>query len=331
MSGHEYLMDIKKELDGGRRQRRMGENILAAFGFTRRRTSTVAEINRVMEELGIASDPPIDAQMPLRTPRVRFRLIGQSVPADQADTGISALAVAGDSVTTDEVAEEEAAAVEVLKEQLTTEQPALIEFRVGNFPSAEKDVECIAPDATVKNAYTVMRKNKYSQLVVAPKGKPRYSDVKGLISDRSITDAHMKGNEPTYVRECMEPKPPQVRLTDDIESVINQLGKNDIVLVTGVGDLLVGIITAWDLQNQFAGLAVPFSIIAEIESRLRIAVSVIGIGPICDLLSLQKADGYTSVSDLTLGELTRVLQNPALWSQLHIENYDREPFVDAVD
>ncbi len=37
MSGREYLEAIKEQLDLGRHQHRMGENILGAFGYVRRR------------------------------------------------------------------------------------------------------------------------------------------------------------------------------------------------------------------------------------------------------------------------------------------------------
>lgn len=330
MSGRDYLSAIKKELEAGRHQNRMGENLLTAFGYVRRRESAIAEINKDMRELGLLTYPPIDAQMPLRTPRIRFILAAQSEAAAE-DAAQVTHEVSKEEVTKEEVAEEDAATIELLKEQLTTEQPTLIEFRVRNLPSAEKTVLRVAPDSTVKNAYTLMRKNKFSQLVVASKDNPRYSDVKGLISDRSITDAYMRGGTSMYVRDCMESKPPQVPIGGDIEAVINQLEKNDVVLVTAEGDLVVGIITAWDLQTRFAELAVPFSLIAEIESRLRIVASRIGIQTIVSFLGLTDLNAYQSISDLTLGELARVLQNPDFWAELKIDNYERQPFIDAVE
>jgi len=74
MSGRAYLESIKKELEAGRHQYRMGESILAGFGYVRRRRSVVDEINFELERLGLHAEPPIGPEMPLRTPRIRFSL-----------------------------------------------------------------------------------------------------------------------------------------------------------------------------------------------------------------------------------------------------------------
>ena len=74
MDGPEYLEDIRSNLASGRYQHRMGENILRAFGYVRRRATAIEEINATLEELGLEANPPISSQMPLRTPRIRFSL-----------------------------------------------------------------------------------------------------------------------------------------------------------------------------------------------------------------------------------------------------------------
>ena len=54
MSGREYLEAIKEQLDLGRHQHRMGENILGAFGYVRRRATALAEINATLQDIGLA-------------------------------------------------------------------------------------------------------------------------------------------------------------------------------------------------------------------------------------------------------------------------------------
>ena len=74
MTGQEYLEDIRTNLKSGRNQHRMGEKILRAFGYVRRRATAIEEINATLEELGLLADPPVNSEMPLRIPRIRFIL-----------------------------------------------------------------------------------------------------------------------------------------------------------------------------------------------------------------------------------------------------------------
>ena len=74
MPGQEYLEDIRAKLESGRHQHRMGENLLRAFGYVRRRATAIEEINATLEKLGLAADPPVNSEMPLRSPRIRFSL-----------------------------------------------------------------------------------------------------------------------------------------------------------------------------------------------------------------------------------------------------------------
>src|SRR5947199_2182969 len=69
-----HLSEIKDELVTGHHQHRMGESILAVFGYVRRRRTAVDDINRELDTLGLRTDPPISQDMPLRTPRIRFSL-----------------------------------------------------------------------------------------------------------------------------------------------------------------------------------------------------------------------------------------------------------------
>ena len=43
MTGREYLEAIRIELESGRHQHRMGENLLRAFGYIRRRATAIEE------------------------------------------------------------------------------------------------------------------------------------------------------------------------------------------------------------------------------------------------------------------------------------------------
>lgn len=327
-NGRDYLKAIKVELEKGRHQRRMGENVLSAFGYVKRRQSALVEINRVMQDIGLVANPSVDGNMPLRAPRIRFSLASNS-GVDEIEAPQNGAAPSEE----EELAEEEAATVGLLTELLSGEQPALLEFKVKNRPWSGNQLSAVPPSESLKQAYTRMCLDKRSYLVVANGNEPKYSDVKGVISFGSITDAFLRGESPQQVRECMDPRPPAVGLDGDIEQVIDDLAKHEVVLITGPGDRVVGIVTAWDLQEEFSSLAVPFSLIAEVESRLRIAVAALSLTQVRDFLTEQGVDtaGYQSVNDLTLGELLRILQNPVLWEVVAIPNYDRALLIGALE
>ena len=74
MSGREYLEDIRSNLESGSNQWRMGENVLRAFGYVRRRKTAIDEINKTLAGLGVVAEPPVSPDMPLRSPYIRFTL-----------------------------------------------------------------------------------------------------------------------------------------------------------------------------------------------------------------------------------------------------------------
>ena len=117
-------------------------------------------------------------------------------------------------------------------------------------------------------AYTKMVLNKYSQLVVANSATPLQKDVKGIVSFQSIAKALMRGQQ-TTVGNCMDKEVPFADAHTDLKSVVDQLSIHDVVLVIGRDNRLQGIVTAWDLAEEFAELVDPFKRIGEIEERLR--------------------------------------------------------------
>ena len=256
MSGREYLEAIKAELDQGRHQSRMGENILGAFGYVRRRTTAVDEINVTLENLGMVADPPIGTGMPLRKPRIKF----SSVPQREASEGPGPSEASSNSHVTDEVLEDESAvdgenAAEVLAPS----------FRISEIASANSSVECVPPDASIQEAYTTMALKKYSQLVVASGDRPRRQDIKGIVSYQSMAKAILSGALAT-VRDCLDDDVQIVTSAEDLKDVVPILGESDVVLVVGGDHRLQGIVTSWDLAEEFAQLVDPFMRIGEIES-----------------------------------------------------------------
>lgn len=226
MTGHDYLLRIKKELEAGRWQHKKGTSILAAFGYSRRRKAALAAINKEMKRLGLRADPPINENMPLDSSHIRFCLTGQTTtpriheetPSDQGTEA---------------------------SEPTEADLLPIPTFKVHDL-SAAKPVECIKANEKLSKAYTVMLRHKYSQLVVADTQRPLATAIKGTITYKSIARALIHGPASTVI-ECLDKTTPQVSVDDDIDKVISNLANHDVVLVIGEDKRLAGIVTAWDL------------------------------------------------------------------------------------
>ena len=320
MPGTEYLQNIKKELQLGRRQRKMGQNLLSAFGYVRRRATAIQEINAALDDLGLVTDPPIDSEMPFTTPRIRFMLRPAEVTTPAEDPFASGGLDSGDP--DDGLADAD--------DDGELPEPA---FNVSELKSANKSVEWVSPNASVRKAYTKMILNKYSQLVVADNQAPLQKDVKGMVSFQSIAKAQMKA-QPAIVRDCMDTEVSFANIDTDLNTVVRSLSTYDVVLVVGRDNRLQGIVTAWDLAEEFAELVDPFKRIGEVEERLRALLRLrLGQEKVLEFLTDAGASGsgpIGTIEDLTMGDLKWVLQSPQNWCALGTP-FERVDFIEAMD
>ena len=269
MTGKEYLENIRVQLKSGHRQHRKGESLLRAFGYVRRRATAIDEINAALASLELMAVPPVAVDMPLTKPYIRFSLTS----ADGAAT--SDAACDPETQVSDEFdpllqdGEDQGGDEQSTEDNISgLPEPA---FSVSELTSAKTNVTWVSPSESIKTAYTTMLMHKYSQLVVADQQYPLRQDIKGIVSFQSMAKALMDG-KPNIVGDCID-EAPLVRSDADLKSVVSQLKENDVVLVYGQDNRLQGIVTAWDLAEEFAELVDPFRRIGEIEERLRIVLS----------------------------------------------------------
>ena len=298
----------------------MGENVLRAFGYVRRRATAIEEINATLEKLGLTTDPPVGSEMPLRMPRIRFSLrLENGTATPEAVDGPDTL----DSNDFDSQSQD------AEDNDSNLPEPA---FSISELKSAHIDVECVTPDALIGEAYTKMVLHKYSQLVVANHAKPMQQDIKGIVSFQSMTKALMNGN-PTTVGDCMDKDMRLAQSDYDLNSVVRQLSEKDVVLVIGRDKRLQGIVTAWDLAEEFAELVDPFKRIGEIEERLRTLLRKrLGKHAVAEFLrehGLSGDDSDAELDELTMGVLQSVLEFPEHWSALKLA-FDQNVFIHAL-
>ena len=140
---------------------------------------------------------------------------------------------------------------------------------------------------------------------------------------------------PEKVRDCLDNSVQIVASDADLKDVVPMLGERDVVLVVGLDHRLQGIVTSWDLAEEFAQLVDPFKRIGEIEERLRTLVRRrLNAEQIANFLSDHSSvegEHQAQPEDLTIGELQRVLEYPQHWDLLGLMAIDRVTFIKALD
>ena len=232
--GSDYLNDIVAQLRQDNRQKwRRFSSILSAFGYSRRRQSVVDKINEEIRRKGLRASPPLTSTLDVRS-SVMFSLVDSDDGQDAAARGVD-----GKSEEDQEEGDEE------LKTVLETS------ITVGDLEAAEREPVCVAPDATIKEAITLMELNDYSQIVVRAGAR----SIKGIVSFRSIARAQLQGKV-SYVRECTEEGIAEMGLDTPLLDVVREFRDSDVVLVLREDKSLSGVVTPSDIAEEFGDMAV---------------------------------------------------------------------------
>jgi len=301
------LAAIQKELEEGDASPITPRELLAWFGYYRRGSAVVRKIRQALGKHGLRTEPDfegawVDGPMnfELRKGAEDDATDDDAAPADQRP------AAEGD---------------EGIAAQATDPR-----YRIGRLESANTPPTVVAPNTNVGQAATIMLANDFSQLPVM-----NGSTLKGMISWRSIGRRLALGQPCGTALACMVPVHVVSKETSLFEA-ISQVDRHDAVVVRDSTNRICGIVTANDFSQQFRQLAEPFLLLGEIENQIRA-----WIGPIFKKEDLQAAKDpndedrqVEEVSDLTLGELLRLLQNQDSWSKLGTE-LDRRVFVRHLD
>ncbi|HEY2129613.1 MAG TPA: hypothetical protein VGH77_20755 [Streptosporangiaceae bacterium] len=187
-----------------------------------------------------------------------------------------------------------------------------VSLRVNSLASANAGVESVRLDDTLERAQALMMRKDHSQLAV--QSGPR--DLRGAISWESIAQAKIRKPD-AGLRDAIV-TPEVVGLNDDLLSRIPMIVDASFVFVQALDRQICGIITTADLSLEFAMLAKPFFLLAEVERRLRRLIDEHFTGEeIAAIVDPADAERKAvSASDLTIGECARLLEEPSRWDRL---------------
>ncbi len=183
-----------------------------------------------------------------------------------------------------------------------------VTLKVGNLAAASRPVLSVKPEASLAQAQTLMILHDYSQLAVA--STPR--SVQGAITWESIGRRSVS-RDLVCARDALVPAE-EVEYDNDLLSLLPRIASAGYVFVRGQDKTLSGILTAADVTVEFDALASPFFLLGEIERRLRLVLEQIPLETLDELRDPADAGrSVTSAEDLSLGEISRLLQHPDVW------------------
>jgi len=187
---------------------------------------------------------------------------------------------------------------------------------LGLLPAASKRPERVSREDGLRVAETLMLMHDYSQLPVMTSDKT----VHGLISWKSIGQAHVVGRSGPLVRDCMDPDCQVLPAHMPLLKAVAEIIRHEVVLVKNVERTITGIVTTTDLSMQLRALTDAFLLVGNIERQLRRLID--GRFPVEVLQSVVHSPSERTidgVEDLSFGEYIRLLQVPEHWAKLSLK------------
>jgi CBS domain-containing protein len=285
------------EIEGTLRKRESVNSVsvrsfLSWFGAQRRSYWNVWTIRRALEKAKLVTSP--DFESAYIDSEIRFELVEnvEVTPVNEATAEVGP------------ISQPDAAA------QPLPAVAADPTYRISKLAAANKKPLSVHPDASLKEAITLMMVNDFSQLPVMTNER----DTKGIVSWLSIGTRTALGNSRNYVREVMDVHH-EIRADASMFQAIPTIVQHGYVLVRGSDNKITGIVTASDLSLQFQQVAEPFLLLSEIENHVRSLLD--GKFDKADLAAVRdpsdNAREIDDVSDLTFGEYLRLLENEERW------------------
>lgn len=186
-------------------------------------------------------------------------------------------------------------------------------WRIGNL-SLPKSVVSVETQEPLGRAIGLMVENEFSQLPVAD----QHGRLVGIVTWESIAQANFRHQQPRTVADVTMANPHTCRESEEVFSRINDIYKYGFLIVVDGENIVTSILTAADLAAELRNRVQPFTVIEEIERRLRRVVSVLSVEDL--RASFRRGDPRTrsvaSARDLTLGNYSYLIDDDDRWRTL---------------
>ncbi len=310
----DQLKEVAEKVNHGHERTETVRMLLSWFGFERRGYYKIRQIRKALNKVKLKTEPDFEEAW-IDGP-VTF------VPKSKGSAVMAEAGVAAVKGAESPGLAEDAGSPPVPGR--ATEDPT---SRIGRLAAANRPPLCIAPDADISEAITLMLQHDYSQLPVTTSER----DVKGMFSWKSLGSMLALGKQCEKVRECMETAY-EINADASLFDAIQQIVEHECVLVRDATRQVTGIVTTADLSLQFAQLGEPFLLLGQVENHIR--------GLIADKYTKGELESacdpadsgreIEDVADLTLGEYVRLLENPKRWAKMGVR-VDRKRFIEELN
>lgn len=201
-------------------------------------------------------------------------------------------------------------------------------YRIQQLPSAQRGVVSVDPDHKLLEAISLMLLNDYSQVPVMSSDNRR---VYGLISWKTLGVKRHFAKEDDLVKDYMTEKISVIKDSENFLKAVRIILEDEYVLIKNRKNIITGIVTLFDIGEQFLTHSEPFIEIEQIERCLR---GMINESFTSEELAEVKngADSTRTVessSDLTFGEYIRLLENKTRWEKFGL-NISRSKFIEKL-
>ena len=149
-------------------------------------------------------------------------------------------------------------------------------WRMGSLALVRK-VATVQPQQSIGVAIERMVAGEYSQLPVVDS----FGRLKGIITWESIAHAQFR-HRPEFVAEAMLSNPHSCKEGEELFARIDDIQRRGFLIVVDGENVVAGILTAGDLSGELRNRVQPFTVLEEIERRLRRAVSRLSIDELRD-------------------------------------------------
>jgi len=309
-------------------------DFLRLFSAERRGAVKVEEIKRILDSLGLQTEPDFETawiDQPIWL-RLRDGAFPQEIDAESTN-GLDAEGFdLGSTLSRVVEAVEQSESAPISPEPAATEEQADLDtsdptFRIGSLPAANKTLLTVNQNDDVARAITLMLQHDFSQLPVMQGER----EVKGVVTWKSIGSRKAFGSKCERIGDCQE----DARIVDADRTLFDSIPlivDHGYVLVRQHDRRITGIVTASDLSLQFQALTEPFLLLREIELHIRQIIR--GKVTLEDLSLLSKQPPPTrpikDVADLTFGEYVRLFEDQKVWGKLKL-SIDRVVLTNLLD
>ncbi|MGH3405639.1 MAG: CBS domain-containing protein [Streptosporangiaceae bacterium] len=296
-------LEIDVDKDGTRQL--SARDLIGLWGWQRRTTECIDVVDRGLTRLGLIAKPHFTAVQLDDLVTVSSAENGEPEP-DGATQGNAWLG--GSNKPTDDDGAQ-----------------ADLTWRIGSL-SIVKKVVTVYSQEPVGVAIERMVAAEYSQLPVVDE----YGRLKGVITWESIAHAQFTCR-PKLIGEAMLANAYSCRESEELFGRIDDIQWRGFLIVVDDENVVTGILTAADLSGELRNRVEPFTVLEEIERRLRRAVNPLSVDEL--RASFPEGDSRAkkidSSEDLTLGNYSYVIGDETRWVKLRWP-YERADMVDRL-